>query len=110
MECLAFRAVSLKAESVSMSKSRNVCSWCKVSNHFYSRIYDEDSEMSKNSKRLRENFVGWQGLGGSVFQWHPEMEIGFGFTRNLMHWYDFQNLTAARLQKEVVKCIKDMEH
>ena len=57
---------------------------------------------------LREGYVGWQGLGGSVLQWHPELKIGFGFARNLMHWYDFQNLTAATLQAEVVKCVNEL--
>jgi len=28
--------------------------------------------------------VGWMGYGGSCFQWHPTVEISFGFAMNAM--------------------------
>jgi hypothetical protein len=44
------------------------------------------------------------GMGGSVFQWHPDLEIGFGFALNQMFWFDIVNIKAAYLQKEVADC------
>jgi hypothetical protein len=45
----------------------------------------------------REGFVGWMGFGGSVFQWHPEMEIGFGFVPFDYNWVDNRNTKAGKL-------------
>ena len=45
-----------------------------------------------------------KGFGGSVFQWHPDLEIGFAFVPNLMHWYDLSNVRGAKIQSEVIKC------
>ena len=41
---------------------------------------------------LRNGFIGWAGLGGSVFQWHPELKIGFAFVPTCLHWFDVANL------------------
>ena len=27
----------------------------------------------------RKGFLGWMGWGGSVFQWNPDLKIGFGY-------------------------------
>ena len=32
----------------------------------------------------REGFYGWQGYGGKVFQWHPQLNIGFAYDPNRM--------------------------
>ena len=55
---------------------------------------------------LRMGFIGWAGLGGSVFQWHPELKIGFAFVPSCLHWFDFANLRGAKLQKLVLECVK----
>ena len=34
----------------------------------------------------RDGYYGWFGYGGSVFQWHPDLRIGFGYTPTLLHW------------------------
>ena len=26
-----------------------------------------------------EGWIGWMGFGGSIFQWHPEEKISFGY-------------------------------
>ena len=56
---------------------------------------------------LRDGFCGWQGLGGSVVQWHPGLDVGFAYVPSLAHYYDLAAARAARLQAEVVKCIKE---
>ena len=33
----------------------------------------------------RAGWIGWMGYGGSVFQWHPELNIGFGYTCTLLY-------------------------
>ena len=54
----------------------------------------------------RVGFIGWSGLGGSIFQWHPELKIGFAFVPSCLHWFDFANLRGAKLQKLVLECVK----
>lgn len=55
----------------------------------------------------RDGYFGWFGYGGSVFQWNPELKIGFAYTPNLLHWFDMTNGRGRLLQQEVVKCIKN---
>ena len=52
----------------------------------------------------RDGYVGWMGLGGSVFQWHPELKIGFAYVPSHLQGFDFMNLRASYLQGEVKKC------
>lgn len=54
----------------------------------------------------REGFYGWMGLGGSIFQWHPEQEIGFAFVPTSLHVLDFLNERGKRYQAEVLKCLQ----
>ena len=100
---------------------------------------------SSRNKYQDMGYVGWMGLGGSVFQvrsdnassndllcdilrhfevvlfiirrrnsslfplqWHPELEIGFGYAPTLLHFWDLKNGKAERLQRAVVECIKDI--
>jgi len=49
---------------------------------------------------------GWYGLGGSVFQWHPELKIGFGFAATFLHLLDLYNVRGKNLLAEAIKCAK----
>lgn len=53
----------------------------------------------------REGFYGWMGLGVSVFQWHPELDIGFAFVPTSLHVLDFLNERGKRYQAEILKCV-----
>ncbi|MEM7413465.1 MAG: serine hydrolase [Myxococcota bacterium] len=53
----------------------------------------------------REGFYGWMGLGGSIFQWHPEAEIGFAFVPTSLHAIDLCNERGKVYQAEVVRCV-----
>ncbi len=53
----------------------------------------------------REGFYGWMGYGGSIFQWHPELEIGFAFVPTSLHVLDLLNERGKRYQAEVVNCV-----
>ena len=75
----------------------------------------------------RDGYWGWHGYGGSVFQWDPELRIGwdiyniyivcsiynilisrFAYTPTLLHWFDMQNNRGRQLQQEVRRCVLDM--
>ena len=56
----------------------------------------------------REGFYGWMGLGGSIFQWHPEHDIGFGFVPTTLHVLDLLNERGKSYQAEVLSCIQRM--
>ena len=66
--------------------------------------YEDDKMGERVFKSGREGFVGWLGFGGSVMQWHPRHNLGFGYTCTLLTWWDLSNTKARKLQKETVRC------
>jgi CubicO group peptidase (beta-lactamase class C family) len=54
----------------------------------------------------REGFYGWMGYGGSVFQWHPELRIGFAYVPTALNALDFFNQRAKWYQQAVVNCLR----
>lgn len=54
----------------------------------------------------REGFYGWMGLGGSLFQWHPQYQIGFGYVPTSLNVLDLVNERGKTYQVEVVKCVE----
>jgi len=66
--------------------------------------YEDDRMGERVLKSGRAGFVGWMGFGGSVMQWHPSLDMGFGYTCTLLTWWDLANTKARKLQKEAVKC------
>jgi CubicO group peptidase (beta-lactamase class C family) len=56
----------------------------------------------------REGFYGWMGLGGSIFQWHPGHEIGFGFVPTSLHVVDILNERGKVYQREVLRCVEKL--
>ncbi|MBT8148697.1 MAG: beta-lactamase family protein, partial [Gammaproteobacteria bacterium] len=52
----------------------------------------------------REGFYGWMGLGGSIFQWHPQRDIGFAFVPTSLHLFDILNERGKVYQAEILKC------
>lgn len=57
----------------------------------------------------REGFYGWMGLGGSIFQWHPQQQIGFGFVVTELHVLDFLNERGKCYQAEMLRCVAALE-
>lgn len=53
----------------------------------------------------REGFYGWMGLGGSVFQWQPELQIGFAYVPTSLHVLDLLNERGKAYQAEVLRCV-----
>lgn len=58
----------------------------------------------------REGYYGWMGLGGSLFQWHPQYKIGFGYVPTSLNVLDLVNERGKAYQAEVVNCIEKMRH
>jgi CubicO group peptidase (beta-lactamase class C family) len=73
------------------------------------------TEATQNSSRIekalntgREGFYGWMGLGGSLFQWHPQLKIGFGYVPTSLNVLDLVNERGKAYQAEVLKCVERM--
>ncbi len=71
------------------------------------------TECNRDSSRLehefndgREGFYGWMGFGGSIFQWHPELDIGFAFVPTSLHVLDILNERGKVYQAEVLRCVR----
>jgi len=56
----------------------------------------------------REGYYGWMGLGGSLFQWHPQYKIGFGYVPTSLNVLDLVNERGKAYQAEVVRCIEKL--
>ncbi|KAI8150364.1 beta-lactamase/transpeptidase-like protein [Fennellomyces sp. T-0311] len=55
-------------------------------------------------------FVGWAGMGGSVFIWNPEHKIGFGYCMNGMHpTSDRPDRRSMSILRAVVKRVLEKE-
>jgi hypothetical protein len=56
----------------------------------------------------RQGFFGWMGLGGSIFQWHPRHDIGFGYVPTSLNMLDILNERGKEYQREVVRCVENL--
>lgn len=56
----------------------------------------------------RQGFFGWMGLGGSIFQWHPRHDIGFGYVPTSLNVLDILNERGKEYQREVVRCVENL--
>jgi hypothetical protein len=65
------------------------------------------SEMEKSLNHGREGFYGWMGLGGSIFQWHPDYQIGFAFVPTSLHVLDLVNERGKAFQTEVLRIVEE---
>lgn len=66
------------------------------------------SELERALNHGREGFYGWMGLGGSIFQWHPEYQIGFAFVPTSLHVLDVVNERGKVLQAEVLRIVEEI--
>ena len=64
--------------------------------------------MARDFNTGREDFYGWMGLGGSIFQWNPDSDIGFAFVPTSLHLLDFLNERGKTYQAEVMRCVDRM--
>ena len=64
----------------------------------------ESPRIEREFNEGREGFYGWMGFGGSIFQWHPALDIGFAFVPTSLHVLDLLNERGKRYQAEVLAC------
>jgi len=64
------------------------------------------TKTNKRQSAGREGFYGWRGTGGSIFEWHPELKLGFGFVPNSMHIFDTFNERGKIYQVEAIRCVE----
>ena len=67
-----------------------------------------DSKLDIVLNRGREGYFGWMGLGGSIFQWHPEYRIGFAYIPTSLNVLDFVNERGKAYQTELVRCVEKL--
>ena len=65
----------------------------------------QDTRFDRELNRGREGFYGWMGLGGSIFQWHPKLRIGFGYVPTSLNILDLVNARGKSYQAAVVECV-----
>ena len=66
----------------------------------------QSTKMSRAFNEGRQGFYGWMGLGGSIFQWHPEHKIGFGYVPTSLNVIDIMNERGKGYQAEVLNCVE----
>ena len=54
----------------------------------------------------RSGYHGWMGLGGSVFQWHLDLNLSFAYVPSLLQFVDMVNWRGAKLQQIAAECAK----
>ena len=69
----------------------------------------EASQLERDFNQGREGFIGWMGLGGSIFQWHPQLDIGFAFVPTALHILDLLNERGKRFQTEILNCVRKLD-
>ncbi len=75
----------------------------------FGQVQDAGSELDRGANQGREGFYGWFGLGGSIFQWHPEHRIGFGYVPTSLNILDVVNERGKAYQQEVVRCVEGLQ-
>ncbi|MEM7078483.1 MAG: serine hydrolase domain-containing protein [Pseudomonadota bacterium] len=71
----------------------------------FGKLPPRPSPLDRGLNTGRAGFFGWMGLGGSIFQWHPEREIGFGYVPTSLNVLDFVNERGKAYQAEVIRCL-----
>ena len=110
VQCLSQSAWQAMHENPSPAKMGGV-----IHTRFTQGGVDQFLPTTKDSSLLekafndgREGFYGWMGLGGSIFQWHPDAEIGFAFVPTSLHMLDFLNERGKLYQAEVLRCVEQI--
>ena len=60
---------------------------------------------STDAYKARAGYYGWMGYGGSIFQWHPKLRIGFAYHPTLLEFHDGYNQRGGRLQVRSPSCL-----
>ena len=55
-------------------------------------------------------WYGFMGLGGSVFQWHPQERVSFAYIPTFLDWTDFTMDKGVTLRDTVFACILNLKN
>jgi CubicO group peptidase (beta-lactamase class C family) len=77
--------------------------------NLFTEVGAKSSGLARAFNVGREGFYGWMGFGGSIFQWHPRHEIGFGFVPTSLHVVDILNERGKTYQAEVLRCVDKLK-
>jgi CubicO group peptidase (beta-lactamase class C family) len=69
----------------------------------------DSTQAERDFNEGREGFYGWMGFGGSIFQWHPGLDIGFAFVPTSLHSLDLVNERGKRYQAEILQCVARLD-
>ena len=72
-------------------------------------VDEQRTGLDRAFNRGREGFYGWIGLGGSIFQWNPEHDIGFSFVSTSLHVLDLMNERGKACQAEVLRRVEQLK-
>ena len=75
--------------------------------NYYCKLEDVPNSEVVLMPEERIGYYGWDGLGGSVMQWNPDLKIGFGYIPTKLHWYNACSHIGSTLQKATVECAKN---
>ena len=75
----------------------------------FTKVSNPSSPLELELNNGREGFFGWMGLGGSLFQWHPEFRIGFGYVPTSLNVLDIVNERGKAYQAEMLKCVDKLK-
>ena len=62
-----------------------------------------------SSSRDVRAWYGFLGLGGSVFQWHPDQVISFAYIPSFLDWTDFTMAKGVKLRDTVFECAMNLK-
>ena len=72
---------------------------------YFENLSDANEGEKEHLNKNREGFYGWFGHGGSIFQWNPELKIGFAFVPTVLDVVEMNNERGAVLQQLVKDCL-----
>ncbi len=97
---------ALHAEPIASDMGFTQSNFTKGGVNFFTETNGSHSAVERAFNQGREGFYGWMGLGGSIFQWNPHHEIGFGFVPTSLHVLDVLNERGKVYQAEVLRCVE----
>jgi CubicO group peptidase (beta-lactamase class C family) len=100
---------ALHAEPVEADMGFGMTNFTQGGVNLFTEVAAKRGGLGRAFNAGREGFYGWMGLGGSIFQWHPAHEIGFGFVPTALHVIDFLNERGKVYQAEVLRCVERLK-
>ena len=66
---------------------------------------EEDGSLRHHTTLVPAGLYGWNGYGGALHVWDPELELGFAYVPTYLAWYDPEKIRAMRCISALYKCL-----